>query len=104
MDQSAPSSGPSASISDLNCIRDDLQTPTYVMAHIAYAAGAQVISIRPGGIEFRRSASDPHFQMVIRQENIFALEALAYRRANLPVPQQVLDDLVRWNREHGREL
>jgi len=85
----------------LENVRETLRIPTEVAADLARRAGARVCRVRIGRVEIIVPGSSIRIQIGVRPKNVFAKEAMAYRLAGLPVPAQVLQDMERWEREHG---
>ncbi len=87
-------------VADLVAVRASLEAPTHLAAYLARQMGAEVISERPGRI-VSALADGTLVQVTIREVNVFRSEAEAYRRIGEPVPERVLRDIERWDREHG---
>ena len=99
-DDDGPPSG-DANVIDLAAIRDHLRVPTLVAALLAQKAGASVRALRPGRVEADLPGS-VGVEIRVWQVNIYHDEAKAYRLQGMPVPDRVLQDAERWDREHGR--
>jgi len=90
----------SADVVHLDRVRALVEPATALASWMQKALGAEIIETRPG----RVIASFPErvlkAELTVRKVNPFRSEKIAYERARKPVPQQVLDDLERWEREH----
>jgi hypothetical protein len=78
---------------------EQLRTPTLVAAMVAQRTGATIRSVRPGRVDL--TSCGANIQISVRMVNIYRGEAENYRDAGLPVPDYVLKDAKRWDREHG---
>ncbi|MFA5130641.1 MAG: hypothetical protein WC477_07085 [Patescibacteria group bacterium] len=86
-------------VTDLSIVRETLRIPTRVAAMLARKTGAELCLIRPGCIEAILARSSMNICIKVRPVNIYLDEAMAYRLAQLPVPDSVLEDSARWERE-----
>ena len=84
---------------DLSVVREEACVLTDFATFLAERAGADVRVVRPGLIQ--ASLPGGIVEIRVRMANVFAWEADAYRLAGLPVPAHVLEDIERWEREHG---
>ena len=84
---------------DLKKLRDGIVPATSLFTHVAQAAGGEVIARRPGRV-IVRFPDGTIVEATIRRINPFVLERRAYEAFRRPVPARVLEDLLRWNREH----
>jgi len=82
-------------------VRDAHAIPTCFMAWLAEQTGAEVFSERPGHI-VAILPNDDVVEVGITQENVFRGQAEAYRLNNIPVPASVMQNIRRWDREHGK--
>jgi len=87
-------------IVDLETVRDDLCAPTWLASQLTEIAGAELLAVRPGHVRAVLPSGES-VVITVRAINIFRGEARAYRRAGLPVPPRVLEDIQRWDCEHG---
>ena len=95
----APSRDPPQRVIDLERRREQLVLPTLLAAVLARGVGATVQTMRPGRIEGQFS-SDVGFSVTVRRVNIFRREKETYEALDLPVPNHVLQDIERWEREN----
>ncbi len=96
----APSRDPPQRVIDLERRREQLALPTLLAATLARGVGATVQSMRPGRVEGRLS-SDVGFSVTVRRVNVFLREKETYEALGLPIPERVLRDIERWERENG---
>jgi hypothetical protein len=87
---------------DLSIVREEACVLTDIAAFLAEQAGADVRVVRPGLIEAVLPGAV--VEVRVRMANVFKWEADAYRLAGLPVPAYVLEDIERWEREHGSRI
>jgi hypothetical protein len=92
-----------SNIVDSDAERRGLAAPTLMAAFGAGRAGAIVESASPGRVlvslphpEERRCVS-----IRVTRENPFASEVRCYELVGQPVPQDVIENMERWEREHG---
>jgi len=100
MDSKPGPSEPPYFVVDLGAVRRCLIAPTWLAERLTEATGAELIAVRPGQIQAILPSGAP-VTITIRATNVFRGEAQAYRRAGMPVPPHVLEDIKRWDREHG---
>jgi hypothetical protein len=77
------------------------EIPTRFMAWLAEHTGAEVFSERPGHVVAILPNEDV-VEASVTQENVFCAQAEAYRRNGIPVPESVIENIERWDREHGK--
>ncbi|MDQ7814178.1 MAG: hypothetical protein RDU25_00005 [Patescibacteria group bacterium] len=101
MAEKSDSSEPSAIVFDLSQIREDVGRPTRLMSWLVRHSGRRVLSQRPGRVE--AGAGQARHTIRVTLANPFEREAVLFHEAGEPVPQHVLEDIKRWQREHGRD-
>lgn len=92
---------PSTNVISLDDARDARAIPTRFMAWLAEQTGAEVFSERPGHV-VAILPNDDVVEVGVSQVNVFLGQAEAYRRNGIPVPESVIENIARWDREHGK--
>jgi len=91
---------PFLEVIDLATVREKLEKPTQLAVELAELAGGTVIAVRPGQIEVRLSA-ETGVTVTVKRVNIYRNAAKAYIMNGLKVPQSVLENMERWERENA---
>lgn len=90
-----------ARVSDLRTARESRAAATSLASWLAKTTGATILSVRPGHV-LASLSEDEAVEVLVKQVNPYRGEAEAYRRDGKAVPRRVLEDIERWDREHGR--
>ena len=81
-------------------MREKLKKPTQLAAELAEMAGGKVVAVRPGQIEVQLS-TETGVTVTVRRVNIYRNVAKAYIMYGLKVPQSVLENMERWERDNA---
>ncbi len=101
MKQREESQESDATVISIADARDARAIPTRFMAWLAKQTGAEVFSERPGHVVAILPNEDV-VEVSVTQVNVFRAQADAYRRNDIPVPESVIENIERWDREHGK--
>ncbi len=85
---------------DLTLVRKHLELPSQLVAALAKIAGQQLVSVRPGRVESTDGQGTTN-TIRVSIENVYSGLARAYVMAGETVPQEVLDKIEKWDRDHG---
>lgn len=92
---------PSTNVISLADARDARAIPTRFLAWLAKQTGAEVFSERPGHV-VAILPNDDVVEVSVSQENVFRAQEKAYLLNDMPVPDSVIENIARWDREHGK--